>query len=604
MLRKKKQFVPTHLQVVLGIVGLIALGGMGYAATNTKTSIDSYAESEQTTSIQVSATNGDVNEDGGSYSESGDLWIGNGVSASASYSGIRFANLAIPKNASISDAHLEVYSTKDQWISLSYTISLSDVGSFDKKPSQASFVTGSINHSSNVKWNVNSWYSLDNMSTIFQNLVNRDDWNGSGNVMVVLKGTGNAYGRKYVSSYDKSAANAPKLVVKYQISPTTSTVSITPTPTKSSTPTVTKAATKTPTLSPTLTISPSNTVTSAPTETTHHVPTIGSTSIGGTVFGVVSNEIVGTCSQEIHDKYVVKGPDGVVYRTWHPQKDASGCSFAHEHGDNPAESAIYTGAPVAFGYVGNQIAMDEPHAGFKCFVHNKGTQNDEGGVALHDSYYCFHMGTGGAARFTQRFHSIEFHLKTNTGAIMNVQGMADTGNVGTICDNPRNARTVMAFGCKLDSSYEIWENTLKITNRGNTVATAITSTAAFDSITVMDPSDKTKAIPVWDFAAQQNIFKFNNDRTGYRGCDREAYSGPTQWYNRGGSQVYYTDVYGNVVNGGPLKQEISPIITSQAGKTDQFGGLIMAYKGGNASDPQLQFKYRKSSCAPGLGVKN
>jgi hypothetical protein len=246
--------------------------------------------------------------------------------------------------------------------------------------------------------------------------------------------------------------------------------------------------------------------------------------------------------------------------------------------------------------------MDEPHAGFKCFVHNQGTRNDEGGTALHNSYYCFHMGTGGAARFTQRFHSMDFHIKTTTGAFMNVQGMADIGNVGTICDNPRQQRTVMGFGCKVDSSYEIWENVLKINNRGNVVATAISSTAVFDAITVMDPSDKTKAVYAWDPAAQSNVFKFNNDRTGYRGCDREAYSGPVQWYNRGGLQVYYTDVYGNVVNGGPLKQEISTISTSQAGTLDQFGGLIMAYKGG--TEAQLQFKYRKSACVPGLGIKN
>jgi hypothetical protein len=74
------------------------------------------------------------------------------------------------------------------------------------------------------------------------------------------------------------------------------------------------------------------------------------------------------------------------------------------------------------------------------------------------------------------------------------------------------------------------------------------------------------------------------------------------WYNKGGSQTYYTDVYGNVVDGGLVKQTISTSNTLDAGILTQYGGLIMAYKGG--TDAQVQFKYHKSACAPGLGVKN
>jgi hypothetical protein len=146
-------------------------------------------------------------------------------------------------------------------------------------------------------------------------------------------------------------------------------------------------------------------------------------------------------------------------------------------------------------------------------------------------------GTGGAARFTTRFHSLDFHVVTANGQRMDVAGMADTGNVGTICSNPREGRTVMGFGCKLDSAYEIWENKLNIVNKGNSVAMAITSTAVFDPITVMNPSDLTKAIPVWDPQADSQIFKFNDSRDGYRGCERESYTGPLMWFNANGAQV-------------------------------------------------------------------
>jgi hypothetical protein len=267
-----------------------------------------------------------------------------------------------------------------------------------------------------------------------------------------------------------------------------------------------------------------------------------------------------------------------------------------------SRNKMFCDGSVVKNYKGYEIFDFESDDGFKCFVHNKGTRNDEGGVALHDSYYCFHMGTGGPARFSTRFHSMDFHVVTATGVRMDVQGLADVGNVGTICTDPREQRTVMGYGCKLDSAYEIWENRLNIVNKGNTVASATTSTAVFDPITVMDPADKTKLVYTWDPTAMANIFKFNDDRSGARGCDREAYSGPLNWYNSTGVQTYYTDVYGNVVDGGALKQTISNVNTKSAGSLTQYGGLIMAYKGG--TEPMVQFKYRKSACVPGLGLKN
>ncbi len=388
----------------------------------------------------------------------------------------------------------------------------------------------------------------------------------------------------------------------------------TATPTIAPTATPTAVPTVVPTLAPTPTPRPTATPTVAPTSTPSPIPTLSITPAptpivtvpqgsGGTgqIFGMVTADVLGTCLAAVHDKYVTTGPDGQTYRTWHPAQDPSGCTFGHEHGDNPESSTIFSGKKVPFGYIARHLNMDEPHVGFKCFVHNKGTRNDEGRTMQHDSYYCFHMGTGGPARFTARFHSLDFHFKSAVGYIMNIQAMADVGNVGTICANPRQQRTVQGFGCLLDSAYEIWANDVRINNRGNTVAFVEASTAVFDPITSMDPADKTRLVYTWSDEAQQKIFKFNDPREHYRGCEREAYSGPLAWYNRGGSEVYYTDAYGNVVDGGPLRQEISTINTSANSEyIDQFGGLRMT----EAANPQTQFKFAKSACVPGLGVKN
>lgn len=415
--------------------------------------------------------------------------------------------------------------------------------------------------------------------------------------MLVAKGTGGQRGRKFIYA-DPSSARTPRLVVTYTSSGSGGVSTSTPTPTSKISPTPTIKPTATPILTSTPTVKITPTPSSPPTSTT---------STGGTtrvIYGAVGADTLGTCSAAVHDKYTTVGPDGKTYRTWHPAQDPSGCTFGHEHGDNPAAANNYTGKPVPFGYIASHLGMDEPHVGFKCFVHNKGTRNDEGTTALHDSYYCFHMGTGGPARFNARFHSQEFHVRASTGAVMHLQAMADIGNVGTICDNPRQQRTVQGFGCIIDSGYEIWANDTRISNKGTTVAFAETSTAVFDPITSMDPANKTRLVYSWSEEAQAKIFRFVNDRTGSRGCEREAYSGPLSWYNRGGSQVYFTDAYGNVVDGGPLKQEISTINNNGAGALDRFGALIMGYKGGNTNDPQLQFKFHKSACVPGLGVKN
>jgi hypothetical protein len=75
--------------------------------------------------------------------------------------------------------------------------------------------TAQVAHSSDVEWQANTWYSLDEMAEVVQEVVNRGDWASGNSLSVILKGTGSAWGRKFVRSYDGAAANAPKLVITY-----------------------------------------------------------------------------------------------------------------------------------------------------------------------------------------------------------------------------------------------------------------------------------------------------------------------------------------------------------------------------------------------------
>jgi hypothetical protein len=340
----------------------------------------------------------------------------------------------------------------------------------------------------------------------------------------------------------------------------------TPVPTRTPSPTSTHIATSTPTPIPTSTAAPGATATP-----------------GSALLPPVDPLILGTCPAAVHDRYTVIGPDGKLYRTWHPQVvplDASNpsgptCTFAHEHGDDPTKSLANPNLP-AFEYIAHVAGITEPHEGFKVFVANRGVVNDEGRTAQTNTRMVVHTGSGGAGRFATRFHSFTFDLVAADGHYVHVQGLGDTGGVGSICTDPRAGKTVVLAkgrGCDVDSLYEIWLFQFNVGDR----LTVIASASLFDPITVLDPVNPA-----------QLLFTSSFYPGTYHGCDREAYFGPVYWYNAHGPTVYYTDVYGNIVPGGVLRQEIS---------AHSAIGIPM-------SPDQTQFKLRHSQCAPGLGLKN
>ena len=327
----------------------------------------------------------------------------------------------------------------------------------------------------------------------------------------------------------------------------------------------------------------------------------------GTIWGVVDPIVLGTCTAAQHDVYTVDGGDGYRYRTWHPQVDPSGCTYAHEHGDNPAltQSAEIAASPVRFGYIGRRHPMpgepnghEEAHEGFKVFIANPGDVNDEGRVNRVYSRSVFHMGTGGPKRFNMPHHTAElrvihpeFGLKAFTQLIM------DTGSVGAVCDprKPAPVKDVIQLNspCKLNSGYEIWSTQQTVMFHGREVYRAFATPAVFDPITVFNPANPTELVYANDprVAAIKN---FPDDWSKNRGCERESYAQPGYWYNGGGRTEYYTDAMGGELPSTDpmaLKQEISASDSISAPATND--GLV-------------QFKMRRSYCqqASKLGLKN
>ncbi|WP_169732008.1 cellulose-binding domain-containing protein [Glycomyces arizonensis] len=138
----------------------------------------------------------------------------------------------------------------------------------------------------------------------------------------------------------------------------------------------------------------------------------------------------GECASEIHARYWTYGPDGKVYPTWHPVQDPSGCSFGHEHGDDPRNSPLFdeSGFPP-FGYV-SEVQADslpdmsqrhEDHVGHKVLVQNVDViQGDDGSaffppqgtvLANCDILLKIHQGTHSPDAFKNNVHELISNIK-------------------------------------------------------------------------------------------------------------------------------------------------------------------------------------------------
>jgi len=171
--------------------------------------------------VQVNGATDDVNEVNGALEgNAGTAWLGNGGSTT-SFAGFRFTGVSVPRGAAIAAAHLDMYSAQDQWIGVSFTIVGDASGNSapftsSARPSQRPATTANVAHSSNTRWLPNTWYSLNDIKTIIQEIVNRPDWQAGNTLSIVLKGTGaGVWSRKFLKSFEAGGGTAPKLVITY-----------------------------------------------------------------------------------------------------------------------------------------------------------------------------------------------------------------------------------------------------------------------------------------------------------------------------------------------------------------------------------------------------
>jgi len=123
--------------------------------------------------------------------------------------------------------------------------------------------------------------------------------------------------------------------------------------------------------------------------------------------GLPRPEINAECPNWVHDQYMTEGPDGQMYRTWHPQIDpVYWCYFGHEHGADP--SLLPSGWQVPYGYVAfYNNRQDEFHNGFKG-VYFTDIQGNHWYVVTHATSSMY-------SRFQAQFHTVYIRVESPSG---------------------------------------------------------------------------------------------------------------------------------------------------------------------------------------------
>jgi hypothetical protein len=196
-------------------------------------------------------------------------------------------------------------------------------------------------------------------------------------------------------------------------------------------------------------------------------PTEATPEVDTATFPAVDPLILGNCSESVHNRYAVEGPDGNEYRTWHPivvdvDTSAGGgqvCSFAHEHGDPPHPDAL---SPY-FGYAAyhaDELDVVKDHEGYKVFTHIRGqltgwgTREGESVNPDIDMQFWAHQGSSRNSRLSHRFHDVGFWSIDSLGNVTEVYYLADTGELNRNCPGEGLGGRIVASSC--DYSKEIW----------------------------------------------------------------------------------------------------------------------------------------------------
>lgn len=198
--------------------------------TRTPTPTPTPSSGQTTITAQIISGNDDVNEDGSTYTPGYyGLWLGTGANPNASYAGLRFTNLSIPRNATIVSAQLQVYSPTSAWVNVNMQIAGDAAGnsaafSSTSRPSQrTALTTARVTYNDGSAWSADTWYTVTDVQAIVQEIVRGTGWNSGNSLSLILRAnSGTANVGKYAlaqegnSYYGGGNSRSIRLVITYR----------------------------------------------------------------------------------------------------------------------------------------------------------------------------------------------------------------------------------------------------------------------------------------------------------------------------------------------------------------------------------------------------
>jgi hypothetical protein len=157
--------------------------------------------------------------DGSMFIDSRDIELGEDpeLNGGAQAVGLRFQYIKIPAGSKITSAYLEFTVDEVHTDPTNVTIQAEATDSAAAFSSADFSVTSRARTVASVPWNIPAWDTVDSeqqspdLSTIVQEIVDREGWSPENNIAFIIEGTG----RRTAEGYDGGAGRAPELHVNY-----------------------------------------------------------------------------------------------------------------------------------------------------------------------------------------------------------------------------------------------------------------------------------------------------------------------------------------------------------------------------------------------------
>lgn len=159
------------------------------------------------------SANGDAEQDGNSMSRSS-----GGLDFGDKMVGMIFSNASIPQGAVIEEAYFEVVSNGSYSSSTTVSIYAEDTDNPNTYNSSNNNMSGRTPTTANQSWTFSYWSAADltykspDITSVVQEVIDRSGWTSGNDINIITTQTS---GNRVARSYNNSASDAPKLIIKY-----------------------------------------------------------------------------------------------------------------------------------------------------------------------------------------------------------------------------------------------------------------------------------------------------------------------------------------------------------------------------------------------------